>query len=330
MSNHLFYNTLIQSKCYDYSFDEAILIEISSSEFEKKLKNSKKEKLIFVSVNAKHELYEEEFFKNLSRDSELPVEWFLITDLVSSNNNEPLLKVHQPLYDQTYNYEINSDNNSSKEKKLNRIELDRFLMNNGLPILDEISPNNFHAYVGSNIPIGYYFLEFEKQLEEISSTLIDLGKESRGKLNFVWINATTFADHGKQMGINATEWPAFTIAHHHTEEDAGSSLSKWPLFNDDKIPTPTDLKNHYKAWESGKLTPFYKSEPLSKTTESEKVYPKEALEIVADNLESLVFDVKKNVFLKVYAPWCGHCKVKTNKKLILNDDEEKRSRAKSS
>ncbi|GMI83186.1 PDI-like 1-2, PROTEIN DISULFIDE ISOMERASE 6 [Hibiscus trionum] len=56
-----------------------------------------------------------------------------------------------------------------------------------------------------------------------------------------------------------------------------------------------------KDYKEGKVPPYVKSEPIPvENNEPVKV-------VVADTLEDMVFKSGKNVLLKFYAPWCGHC-----------------------
>ncbi|MED6208651.1 disulfide-isomerase [Stylosanthes scabra] len=67
-----------------------------------------------------------------------------------------------------------------------------------------------------------------------------------------------------------------------------------------------NVEPHYiLAWfdthKYGDIKPHRKSEPIPKVNdEPVKV-------VVADSLEEIVFSSRKNVFLELYAPWCGHC-----------------------
>ncbi|XP_054799237.1 protein disulfide-isomerase [Prosopis cineraria] len=73
-----------------------------------------------------------------------------------------------------------------------------------------------------------------------------------------------------------------------------------------KFLKPNVESDHISAWlkdyKDGKVQPFKKSEPIPEVNnEPVKV-------VVADSLDDVVFNSKKNVLLEFYAPWCGHCK----------------------
>lgn len=73
-----------------------------------------------------------------------------------------------------------------------------------------------------------------------------------------------------------------------------------------KFLKPNLEPDHVSAWlkdyKDGKIQPYKKSEPIPEVNnEPVKV-------VVADSLDEIVFNSKKNVLLEFYAPWCGHCK----------------------
>lgn len=66
--------------------------------------------------------------------------------------------------------------------------------------------------------------------------------------------------------------------------------------------TKESIAKFYDDWNYGRLTKKIKSEPLPES-QDEPVF-----KIVALNHNEVVEDTGKDVLVKYYAPWCGHCK----------------------
>lgn len=47
---------------------------------------------------------------------------------------------------------------------------------------------------------------------------------------------------------------------------------------------------------------------LAFTTLSTVVNEGKVIELTSDNFNEIVLESKQNVFVKFFAPWCGHCK----------------------
>lgn len=179
--------------------------------------------------------------------------------------------------------------------KWNEDDVMDFLNTEKIPLIDEVGPENFMSYFEAGLPLAYYFTEPEaSDSESVLESLKPLAKEYRGKMNFVWIDAVKFVNHGKGLNLRGDKWPAFAI------QDIQAS-SKFPL-DDLGSDIPKSIADFVKQYTSGKLTPSIKSEPVPSAQDG----PVHVL--VADEFDKVVFDDKKDVLVEFYAPWCGHCK----------------------
>lgn len=66
-----------------------------------------------------------------------------------------------------------------------------FIKENATPLLDEISPDNFAMYSEAGLPLAYIFVEAsDPKRSEITKAIEPVAREHKGKINFVWIDAT--------------------------------------------------------------------------------------------------------------------------------------------
>jgi len=169
------------------------------------------------------------------------------------------------------------------------------LDDNKVPLLDEVSQDNYAVYAQSGLPLAYFFVNPEDvKYDQYLADLKPIARKHKGKINFVTIDAVKFVDHGKALNLDADKFPAFVI------QDLEKQL-KYPLSQEKEITMSAiaDLTDQYIA---GKLEPVLKSEPVPESQDN-PVYT-----LVGKSFEDVVFDDKKDVFIEFYAPWCGHCK----------------------
>lgn len=163
-----------------------------------------------------------------------------------------------------------------------------------IPVIDEVNGENYGLYTSSGKPLAYLFLDPSSETKDANIAAIKpIAKKYKSKVNFVWIDAAKFAEHGKQLNLEA-KWPAFVI------QDLEDQF-KFPLDQSNELTA--DAVDHWvEQFLTGKLEPSLKSQPIPES-QNESVYT-----VVGKSYEQVVLDDSKDVFIEFYASWCGHCK----------------------
>lgn len=171
--------------------------------------------------------------------------------------------------------------------------LAEFVKTNSVPLFDEISPENFGSYAEQGLPIAYLFVEPEdtSAIKKLVDELSPIAKELKGKVNFVWIDAVKFVDHGKSLNLPGDSWPAFVV------QDLAQQ-TKYPFSGAVAVDAVTHFMRKYIK---GEIPASIKSAPIPAS--QGPVYT-----LVADDWDTLFGDADKDVFAEFYAPWCGHCR----------------------
>ena len=103
-----------------------------------------------------------------------------------------------------------------------------------------------------------------------------------------------FADHAKSLNLPEPTWPSFAI------QQVQEQL-KFPLPQSTTVDAKS-VADFVSRYSKGEIPASVKSQPIPKT-QDEAVYT-----VVADSFEDVIIkDTKKDIFLELYASWCGHC-----------------------
>lgn len=173
-------------------------------------------------------------------------------------------------------------------------DLSKWARLESIPIVAEVGPHNYGSYLAAGLPMAYLFYKSEDMRNQYASMFETLMKPYKGKFTAVFIDAEKFHAHAKALTLPDDKWPGFVI--HDMDRDLKYPFLERGDFNAD------NLTKFVAGIADGSIEPTYRSQEVPK---SDDAAVKTA---VFKNFQSLVMDTKKDVLLKIYAPWCGACK----------------------
>ncbi|KAL9545903.1 hypothetical protein MBANPS3_006923 [Mucor bainieri] len=207
--------------------------------------------------------------------------------------DEALAKEHKAEFPSLVVYKQFDEGRNDQTGAFEVEAIEEFIKTNSVPLLDAIDASNFKSYAEAGLPLAYLFHDNAEDQQKLTEMATPLAKKYKGKINFVHIDATKFGAHAGNLGLKE-EWPAFAIQH----LDTGA---KFPL-DQTKPVAFENLEPFLQDYVDGKIKATVKSaEAPADNNGPVKV-------IVANEFVDIVLDKSKDVFLEVYAPWCGHCK----------------------
>lgn len=163
---------------------------------------------------------------------------------------------------------------------------------NAVPLLDEISPENFATYAGAGLPIAYIFVDPEQT--EANAKLIEslkpVAAEHKGALSFVSIDAIKFIDHAKSLNLPTDKWPGFVIQDLTTQ-------TKFPLKAGSVEWDAKTVAEFANKFVKGEIKPDVKSAPVKAVQEAS------VWDLVTDEYEKVVWEdgADKDIFIEFYA-----------------------------
>ncbi|KAK9062091.1 hypothetical protein SSX86_019276 [Deinandra increscens subsp. villosa] len=175
--------------------------------------------------------------------------------------------------------------------------LEKFIVDSSIPLvtLFDQSPTNqpfLVKYFESPDAKAMLFLDFSHEhIDAFKSKYADVAGLYKGKgLNFLLGDLKASQAALQYFGLKEDQAPVVVVQN-----------SKGLKFINKNVEVD-QLAPWLKDYVDGNVKPFVKSEPIPETNdEPVKV-------VVANSLQDMVLDSKKNILLEIYAPWCGHCK----------------------
>jgi len=163
----------------------------------------------------------------------------------------------------------------------------------GFPLVDKLNQKGFERFVKAGKK--FFILLFAPQVEPLESVKLLEGVAAayRKDLGFLWDLGEQYAQHGSKLGFSGTKFPVVV---------AMNDKEKFYPMGESQDFTAENVKAFLDNLLAGNVEVHSQSEPVPEVNDAPvKV-------VVGKNFEELVLKSSTDVFLDIYAPWCGHCK----------------------
>eukprot|EP01055_Gregarina_sp_Pseudo9_P000312 Gregarina_sp_Pseudo_9__311@NODE_1200_length_1784_cov_455_554728_g1126_i0_p1_GENE_NODE_1200_length_1784_cov_455_554728_g1126_i0NODE_1200_length_1784_cov_455_554728_g1126_i0_p1_ORF_typecomplete_len486_score157_10Thioredoxin/PF00085_20/9_4e34Thioredoxin/PF00085_20/3_8e03Thioredoxin/PF00085_20/0_78Thioredoxin/PF00085_20/3e26Thioredoxin_6/PF13848_6/0_11Thioredoxin_6/PF13848_6/1e10Thioredoxin_6/PF13848_6/3_7e20Thioredoxin_6/PF13848_6/0_12Thioredoxin_6/PF13848_6/0_31Calsequestrin/PF01216_17/4_3e16Calse len=165
-----------------------------------------------------------------------------------------------------------------------------FVKAESTPLFGAITPETYRAYAAKT-ENWFWFAGTPEDFEKSKEAVSKVARVHRDDINFVWLDAANeqFKRHAENM-FGMTKFPSSAIVMGHDKYRYEGPFSE------------KQTGKFIKEVLDGKIEKFLLSEEIpEKNDEPVKV-------VVGKTFKDIVLQKDKDVFLEVYAPWCGHCK----------------------
>ena len=157
-----------------------------------------------------------------------------------------------------------------------------------LPVLGDVTPDNFKQYSDSELPLGFVFVKTDADKTLVNKALRDVATKQWGTVNFGFVDGNEHGDFAESLGLSKDVFPAMSIQNLKRQVN-------FPYKGEFLKDPITVFVNEFA---SGELKPHLKSDEVP-----EEPFEEGVRVIVGTNFESVVLDSKKDVLIELYAPW---------------------------
>jgi len=172
-------------------------------------------------------------------------------------------------------------------------DLANFVADYGFPIVDKLNQKGFERFVKTHKK--YFVLLFAPQVDpkDTVKLLEGVAVNYRKDLGFLWDMGEQYAQHASKLGFSGQNFPVIV---------AMNDKEKFFPMSESLEFTAANIKAYLDDLLEGKITQHFQSQPIPESTDGHVIV------VVGHNFDAVVKESSNDVFLEVYAPWCGHCK----------------------
>lgn len=177
----------------------------------------------------------------------------------------------------------------------NKDEVNDFILKNELPVVVDFNQDTAKKIFAPNVKLHQHMLIFteDSAYESVKDAFTAVAKEFQGKFYFIHVPEAESRLY-EYFGVEKSQLPALV----GVKMEGGSKKYKY----EETEYTVEKMRKFVQDFTEGKLTIFLKSEPIPEK-QDEPVY-----KIVGKTFDSIALAEGKDVLVKFFAPWCGHCK----------------------
>jgi len=166
-----------------------------------------------------------------------------------------------------------------------------------VPTVFEFTEDEIEAIFGQQQPTTILFRSSETDKDAaFMTTFSDAAKAHKGKMLFAYSDVSGGIQErlAEFMGVTKDQLPTLRAI-------LPADMKKFESPNKPADLTVDNIGSFLDDVLAGNLKPHLKSEPVPETQG-------DVVQVVGSQFEEIVKDPTKDVFVKYYAPWCGHCK----------------------
>lgn len=167
-----------------------------------------------------------------------------------------------------------------------------------VPTLIDFSEDYIEPIFGQRKPAIFLFRSSSDADKDFSKIFAEAASSLKGEILFVVSGVTDGIQQrlGEFIGVEESNLPTIRLL------DPADNMKKYTFPGSANEISVEAIKTFVSDFKSKTLTPFLKSQDIpADNGEALRV-------IVGKNFKQTVLDSDDDVFVKFYAPWCGHCK----------------------